>query len=45
MNVVQTREGLLDYTDDLRKQSFDLYSTYKSSYLQNRKKKVVDTLE
>ena len=45
VDVVQTREGLLNITDDLKKNSFDLYSSYKSSYLQHRKKKVLETLE
>ncbi len=44
-NGIQTRENILDVTDDLKKNSFDLYSSYKSSYLQHRKKKVLDTLE
>ncbi len=45
VDTIATRESLLDYTDDLEENSFDLYSTYKSSYLQNRKKKIEDTAE
>ena len=45
VDKLQQREGLLDLTDDMRKNSFDLYSSYKSSYLQHRKKKVIDTME
>lgn len=44
-DVIQMREGLLAQTDDMRANSFDLYSSYKSAYLQNRKKKVLDTME
>lgn len=43
--IVQKRESVLDVTDDLKKNSFDLYSSYKSGYLQNRKKKVLDTIK
>lgn len=45
LDAIQTREKLLNVTDDMKKNSFDLYSAYKSSYLQHRKKKVLETLE
>ncbi len=41
LHIISMREGLLNFTDDVDANSFDPYSTYKSSYLQNRKKKVV----
>ncbi len=45
VDLIQQRESILDYTDDVKRNSFDVYSTYKSAYLQNRKKKVLSTLE
>jgi phospholipid-binding lipoprotein MlaA len=44
-DLIQTRESILDVTDDMKKNSFDLYSSQKSGYLQYRKKKVLDTIE
>jgi phospholipid-binding lipoprotein MlaA len=44
-DIIQTREGLIDVIDDAKKNSFDLYSTYKSGYLQRRQKQLVDTAE
>ncbi|MDX1950479.1 MAG: VacJ family lipoprotein [Rickettsiales bacterium] len=43
--IVSIRENLLDITDNLEEDSFDLYSSYKSGYLQNRKKQIEDTAE
>lgn len=34
---VDTREGLIEIIDDLKKDSFDFYSTTRSAYLQKRK--------
>lgn len=42
--VVSSREAVLDITDDMEEESFDLYSAYKSSYLQNRKKNLISGL-
>jgi phospholipid-binding lipoprotein MlaA len=42
---ISKREKIMDVTDDLEKDSFDLYSSYKSGYLQNRKKAVQKSLE
>jgi phospholipid-binding lipoprotein MlaA len=44
-DVVQSREKILDFTDDLEADSFDLYSSYRASYLQNRKKNVQRALK
>ncbi len=44
-DIVVLRERLLDVTDELEEDSFDLYSSYKSGYLQNRKKQIMDTAE
>jgi len=44
-DLVQKRESVLDTTDDIKKNSFDVYSSYKSGFLQHRKKKVLDTIE
>jgi phospholipid-binding lipoprotein MlaA len=44
VEVVAKREKIMDITDDLEKNSFDLYSSYKSGYLQNRKKSVEKSL-
>lgn len=33
---IDTREGLLDVVDDIRKESFDPYATIRSAYLQKR---------
>lgn len=41
--AVSKRERLLDITDQMEEDSFDLYSTHKSSYLQNRKKNIEET--
>ena len=43
--IVSVRERLLDITDEVELSSFDLYSTYKSLYLQRRKSEVLSTLE
>jgi len=45
LEVVSARERILDYTDDVQRNSFDVYSTYKSSYTQHRKEKILKTLE
>ncbi len=41
--IISKRERLLDVTDQMEADSFDLYSTHKSSYLQNRKKNIEET--
>lgn len=38
--IVDDRESILDFTDDIEKDSFDPYTSIKSSYLQNRQKKI-----
>ena len=43
-SAISKRERILDLTDDLEDESFDLYSSYKSSYLQNRKKNLISGL-
>ena len=40
VNVIDTREQLLDITDDIDASSFDRYATYRSIFLQNRKSKI-----
>lgn len=40
ISSVDTREDLLKVTDDLRKESFDLYATVRSLYIQNRNAKI-----
>jgi len=36
MTAIDTREGLLDVVDDVRKNSFDGYATIRSAYIQKR---------
>lgn len=43
-NVISTRESLLGLTDSLEEDAFDLYSSYKSAYLQNRKRNLINNL-
>ena len=38
--VVDTREDLLDATDDVERSSLDLYSTYRSAYRQRRRAQI-----
>jgi len=40
VDIVDSRENILDITDDIEKNSFDPYSSIRSSYLQNRQKKI-----
>lgn len=40
MSAVDTREGLINLIDDLRKDSFDPYATMRSAYIQNRISKI-----
>ncbi len=40
--IVSKREKLLDYTDDVAKNSFDPYSTIKSAYIQYRQDAIVN---
>lgn len=44
-DIIQTREGLIDVIDEAKKNSFDLYSTYKSGYLQRRQAEIIKTAE
>lgn len=44
VNGINKRDQILDVTEDLERDSFDLYSSYKSGYLQNRKKQVQKSL-
>jgi phospholipid-binding lipoprotein MlaA len=44
-NIIHIRENILDFTDDAERNSFDLYSTYKSGYLQRRQKQILKTAE
>lgn len=43
--IINQRANLLDLTDEIEFTSFDPYSTYKSSYLQNKRKSFFETLE
>lgn len=43
-NVVSQREALLDITDSIEEEAFDLYSAYKSNFLQNRKRRMLSNL-
>ncbi len=40
ISSVDTRQDLLKVTDDLRQDSFDLYATVRSLYIQNRNAKI-----
>jgi phospholipid-binding lipoprotein MlaA len=44
-NVIQMRERLLDIFEDIEDNSFDPYSAFKSTYLQLRRKEVLQTIE
>jgi len=45
VELVSTREGLLDLTDEIEITSFDPYSAFKSAYLQNRRGNLLKTIE
>jgi len=45
VELVDTRSGLLDLTDEIDLTSFDPYSAYKSSYLQYSRKQLLKTIE
>jgi len=40
VDIVDSRENILDFTDDIEKNSFDPYVSIRSSYLQNRQKEI-----
>jgi phospholipid-binding lipoprotein MlaA len=42
VDVINKREAVLDYTDDIEKNSFDPYSTYRSVYTQYRKNLILE---
>ncbi|MFO1242891.1 MAG: VacJ family lipoprotein [Rickettsiales bacterium] len=43
MRAIDARAGTLDLTDDIEKNSFDPYATYRSGYLQRREAQVRNT--